>query len=353
MVVLKCKMCSGDILPMKDGKTGVCDSCGSIVVLPSLSDECRTDAFNRGNQFRKDFEFDKALEEYTQIVKEDPTDAEAHWCMALCRHGIYYQQDYNGDYIPTFARLGESSFLEDPDYQAAIKYAKESANIFRTEAQRVEKIRKELIRVAAQTDPYDVFICFKDTYDNQPDKRTPDSYAAQDLYMFLTEKGYKVFFSRITLKEEHLGQEWEPYIYAALNTARVMLVVGTCTAHFNAPWVKNEWNRFRAIRRKDPTKVLLACYQDMNVRDIPVELQALEAHNIKDPDGGFYTNLNYIVSRECRKNKKVVSAGNRSSAENYVIRAFQAIEDKDFKKADTLLEKALNEDPENGRAHLG
>lgn len=354
MLVLKCKMCEGNILPLEGKGIGVCDSCGTQVVLPSLSDERRTDAFNRGNQFRKDCEFDKALEQYSQIVKEDPTDAEAHWCMALCRYGINYQQDYVKDkYIPTCDRLSDTSFLEDPDYQAALRYAKgEAKAIYQREAEHIEKIRQELVRVAAQAEPYDVFICFKDTYDGT-NKRTPDSYAAQEIYMFLTEKGYRVFFSRITLKEEHLGQEWEPYIYAALNTARVMLVVGTCKEHFNSPWVKNEWNRFRAIRRKDPTKVLLACYQDMDGRDIPPELQVLETHNIKDSDGGFYSNLNYIVSRECRRQKKPVSAGNVATAENYVTRAYQALEDKDFKKADQLLEQALNMDPENGRAHLG
>lgn len=355
MVVLKCKMCSGNIIPLEDGTTGICDSCGTTVVLPSITDERRADAFNRGNQFRKEYEFDKALKEYGQIVKEDPTDAEAHWCMALCRYGINYQQDYVADkYIPTCDRLSDTSFLEDPDYRAALKHAKGGAGaIYRKEAEHIEKIRQELVRVSAQTEPYDVFICFKDTFDGDPNKRTPDSYAAQEIYMFLTEKGYRVFFSRITLKEEHLGQEWEPYIYAALNTARVMLVVGTSKEHFNSPWVKNEWSRFRAVRRKDPTKVLLACYQDMDGRDVPAELQVLETHNIKDSDGGFYSNLNYIVSRECRKQKKTVSAGAHATADNFVIRAEQALEDKNFDKADQLLEQALNLDPENGRAHLG
>ncbi len=354
MLTLKCKMCEGNIIPVEGKNVGVCDSCGTTVVMPSITDERRADAFNRGNQFRKDYEFDKALEEYGQIVKEDPTDAEAHWCMALCRYGINYQQDYVADkFIPTCDRLSDTSFLEDPDYQAALRYAKGDAKaIYKKEAEHIEKIRQELVRVAAQTEPYDVFICFKDTYDGT-NKRTPDSYAAQEIYMFLTEKGYRVFFSRITLKEEHLGQEWEPYIYAALNTARVMLVVGTSKEHFNSPWVKNEWNRFRAIRRKDPTKVLLACYQDMDGRDIPEELQVLETHNIKDSDGGFYSNLNYIVSRECRRQKKLISAGTQATADNYVTRAYQALEDKDFKKADQLLEQALNMDPENGRAHLG
>ena len=47
-----------------------------------------------------------------------------------------------------------------------------------------------------------------------------DSVIAQDVYDALTEKGYRVFFSRITL-EDKLGTEYEPYIFAALNSAKV------------------------------------------------------------------------------------------------------------------------------------
>ena len=52
------------------------------------------------------------------------------------------------------------------------------------------------------------------------------SVIAQDVYDALTTKGYRVFFSRITL-EDKLGTEYEPYIFAALNSAKVMLAFGT------------------------------------------------------------------------------------------------------------------------------
>lgn len=89
--------------------------------LPSITDERRADAFNRGNHFRKVYEFDKALREYEQIIKEDPEDAEAHWCMMLCRYGINYQEDHRtGERIPTCDRVSYTLVLEDPDYKAAV-----------------------------------------------------------------------------------------------------------------------------------------------------------------------------------------------------------------------------------------
>ncbi len=53
---------------------------------------------------------------------------------------------------------------------------------------------------------YDIFICYKETDDLG--ERTIDSVIAQDVYSALTDKGYKVFFSRISL-EDKLGQEYE------------------------------------------------------------------------------------------------------------------------------------------------
>ena len=73
----------------KEAKTlGMCDYCGSTMTLPKISDEQRVARFNRGNHFRRQGEFDKALAVYESIVREDDADAEAHWCCALSRFGI-------------------------------------------------------------------------------------------------------------------------------------------------------------------------------------------------------------------------------------------------------------------------
>ena len=76
---------------------------------------------------------------------------------------------------------------------------------------------------------------------------------AQDLYYQLVQEGYKVFFSRITL-EDKIGMAYEPYIFAALNSAKVMVVVGTKPEYFNAVWVKNEWSRFLKLIKSNKNK---------------------------------------------------------------------------------------------------
>ena len=67
---------------------------------------------------------------------------------------------------------------------------------------------------------------------------------AQDIYYQLEKGNLKVFFFRITL-EDKLGTEYEPYIFAALNSAKVMLAVGTNPKYLNAVWVKNEWSSYK------------------------------------------------------------------------------------------------------------
>lgn len=355
MAQLKCKMCEGNIIPIEGKAIGVCDSCDSVVSLPSITDERRADAFNRGNHFRKVYEFDKALREYEQIIKEDPEDAEAHWCMMLCRYGINYQEDHRtGERIPTCDRVSYTSVLEDPDYKAAVKYADtDQKALYQKEVKRIYAIQQGILEVSAKEKPFDVFICFKDT-DDRTQKRTKDSVLAQDLYTELTKRDYKVFFSRITLKEEHMGQEWEPYIFAALNSAKVMLVVGTTPENFNSPWVKNEWSRFLNLRRSDKTKILIPCVSGMNPNQLPGGLKELEGRDMNEIS--FMQDILYGIERVVRPKKQeaaVSGTGSKVSAENYVKRAYMALEDSDFKKADQLLEQALNLDPENGQAHLG
>lgn len=124
MAIIKCKMCGGDMEISADKTFGTCEYCGSTMTLPKVSDEQRAAAFNRGNHFRRAGEFDKALGVYERIVAEDDTDAEAHWCCALCRFGIDYVEDpATYEWLPTCHRASFDSFLEDVDYLAALEHS--------------------------------------------------------------------------------------------------------------------------------------------------------------------------------------------------------------------------------------
>ena len=85
-----------------------------------------------------------------------------------------------------------------------------------------------------------------------------------------------MFYAAITL-EGKLGNEYEPIIFAALHSAKVMLVVGTKIEHFTAVWVKNEWSRFLKIIQKDRSKLLIPCYRDIDAYELPEEFAHLQA----------------------------------------------------------------------------
>lgn len=352
----RCKNCGGNLIPIpgEEGRAK-CDSCERISVIPTFSDEQRMDRNNRGIDFRRARAFDQALELFSAIVNDNPKDAQAHWDMMLCRFGINYEKDYRtGQYIPTCDRLSQFSVYDDPDYRAAMQYADaRDKAYYQEEGEHIERIRLGMMELAAKAEAYDVFICFKDTVDGTKDQRTEDSHIAHDIYMELTNKGYRVFFSRVTLKQEHLGQEWEPVIYSALNTAKIMLVVGTSRANMESPWVKNEWSRFLSVRAKDRTKSIITCYDSRNMeeRDIPPELKALEYIDLRD--NAFYKYIVQTAFTHCNKTETKTSAVQQKSAANYAKRALQSLEDSDWDKADEMLEEALDLDPENGEAHLG
>lgn len=352
MIILKCKMCGGNVALSEDKTFGVCEYCGNTMTFPKVSDEQRAAIFNRGNQFRRKGEFDKALEIYESMVAEDDTDAEAHWCCALSRFGIEYVEDPETlEWFPTCHRASFDSFLDDVDYLAALR---NSGGITRKQYQKdavkIAEVQKGILAASQNEEAYDIFICYKEL---EPDgSRTVDSTLAQDIYYRLTDAGYRVFFSRITL-EGKAGAQYEPYIFAALNSAKVMLVVGTKPEHFNAVWVKNEWGRFLALMKKDPDKLLIPCYRDMDPYRLPESLSILQSFDMEKI--GFMQDLVHGVSKIVNADRDAVVMLNEKmvNMESLLKRGNMALEDKEWDKAFDFFDQVLNLDAECGEAYLG
>lgn len=280
MIILKCKMCGGDILPIDNSDFGTCDSCGNTMTLPKVDEEKKAQAFNRANHLRLNHNFDDALIQYNILIQEDNQDAEVYWCSLLCRYGIEYVKDpATNMLIPTCHRIMMQNINNDIDYLSALKYSKskEIQNYYTNEVKKFADIQKRIITIAQSEKPYDIFICYKELDENK--NRTNDSVLAQDIYMKLTELGYRVFFSRITL-ESKLGVEYEPYIYSALVSSKIMLVLGMRQEYFNATWVKNEWSRFLGLMSNNRDKVLIPCYANMSAYDVPQALSILQGQDM-------------------------------------------------------------------------
>lgn len=337
-----------------------CEYCGTQQTLPKLDDDKRVMLYDRANQFRRNNEFDKAADIYDQILTEDGSDAEAYWSLVLCKYGIEYVEDpVAHKRIPTVNRTQYTSIFDDINYKSALRYADPfQKRIYEEEANTINEIQKGILAISQKEDPFDVFICYKETDTNG--RRTMDSVLAQELYFQLKQEGFKVFFSRITL-EDKLGSAYEPYIFAALNSAKVMVVLGTRPEHFNAVWVKNEWSRYLSLIKQGQKKILIPAYRDMDPYNLPVEFSHLQAQDMSKL--GFMQDLIRGIKKLAKAEEPkptviketVVTQGAavNANAAPLLRRAFMFLEDGNWRDADEYCEKVLDIDPENAKAYLG
>ncbi len=354
MAAFKCKMCGGE-LNISDEKVAVCDYCLTKQTLPRLDDERKANFYDRANHFRRNNDYDKAMAIYEQILSEDNTDAESYWSLVLCTYGVEYVEDpISHKRIPTVNRVQFTPVVSDDNYKNAIKYATpEQKDIYEEEARVIDEIQKKILEISKKEEPFDVFICYKET--DIQGRRTQDSVLATELYHELVRDGFKVFFSRITL-EDKLGQEYEPYIFAALNSSKVMVVLGTKAEHFNAPWVKNEWSRYLSLIRKGERKLLIPAYKNMDPYDLPDEFSHLQAQDMSRL--GFMQDLVHGIKKIVDAEKQT-SPNTQSFAENtnnvnidvIIKRISMFVEDGNWESADAYCEKVLDIDPENAQAY--
>lgn len=357
MSVFKCKMCGGTIEFEQGATVGVCDSCGTKQTLPRLDDDKKANLYDRANHFRRNNDFDKAMSIYEQILNEDNTDAEAYWSLVLCRYGIEYVEDpASHKRIPTVNRAQFTSIFADEDYKSALQYADGyQKTIYEDEAKAIDEIQKGILVISQKEEPFDVFICYKETDANG--RRTQDSVLANDLYHQLTQEGFKVFFARITL-EDKLGTAYEPYIFAALNSSKVMVVLGTKPEYFNAVWVKNEWSRYLALIKNGAKKMLIPAYRDMDPYDLPEEFSHLQAQDMSKL--GFMQDLirgiKKIIEADAPKQtvkETVIVGANNAATTPLLERVFLFLEDGKWQDANIYCEKVLDIDPKNAEAYLG
>ncbi len=359
MAIYKCKMCGGALHTEEGQSIAVCDFCDTQQTLPKATDEAVANLFNRANHLRLKCEFDKAEQIYERIVELAPEEAEAHWGMVLCRYGIEYVEDPQSlARIPTCHRTSFEAITADADYLSAMEKADAvSRSLYEAEAKRIDSLQKDILAVVAEEKPFDVFLCYKESDDSG--KRTPDSVLANDIYYQLTQEGFRVFYAAITL-EDKLGQAYEPYIFSALHSAKVMLVIGTKPEYLEAVWVKNEWSRFLKLMKTDRSRLLIPCYRNMDAYDLPEEFSHLQAQNMEKL--GFVSDLIRGIKKLIQKNDpqslstQAAPSSSRATVSSEVSplleRALLFLEERDFENADQYAERVLDREPKNAKAYL-
>lgn len=255
-----------------------CECCERIHSIPKDEEKYST-LYDRATDLRLNNCFDQAIATYNMILDQDDANEEAHFWIAMCRYGVNYVKDDEGIYRPTCWDYHEKPILADYDYQRALNLANPvNAEIYRSKAEEVNRIQRKIGKIIQTEKAYDAFICYKETND-ATGRRTSDSSKAGELYDALTEKGYRVFFAPRTFQSV-LVEEYEPYIYAALYSAKAMYIITSSREYVESKWVKNEWLRFIEFKKKDPDKILRVLLLRMSSNNLPAELANYQAYDI-------------------------------------------------------------------------
>lgn len=308
MAVFKCKMCGGALEVRGNLTTTTCEYCGSQQTLPQLNDDKLERLYDRANHFRRNNEFDKAMGIYEQILDENNEDAEVYWSIVLCRYGIEYVEDIKTQRrIPTVNRAQIVPVSSDADYALALKYADVSQKIiYENEAKAIDEILEGIFAFSRQEEAFDVFISYKET-DDVTGNRTQDSLDALEVfYLPLIKKGYNVFYAPMTLKEKHIPKgKYDSYIFSALSSAKVMIVLGSKEEYFQAEWVKNEWGRYlNRIVKNNEDKDIIPVYRNISPSQLPEKLRSFEAFDLSKPDTLFYVmqKIEQIIPKKSQNN---------------------------------------------------
>lgn len=365
MGALKCKMC-GSNLEIEDSITVCkCEKCGTSQTVPDIEDDKELKLFERAGRLRFNCDFDKAAGIYNTITDSYPEEAEGYWGLILCKYGIEYADNASGKKVPVCHRISYDSVMDDEDFELVMENSdSESRAIFREEAKIIEETRKEYIRIAESEQPYDIYISYRAQDDNGD--KTPVSEIAGHLYNKLTSAGYSVFLSEAALKGKKQS-DCEPYIYSALNSANVMLALGTSYDDYNDVWVKNEWNRYLEIAEKNKNKCLIPCYKDVDEYDIPKEFAGLKVCQLGNDD--TFNNIMAEITNVVKPESVNQPAPQTEPAEEIELEeieiiepvdinklldeGFAAISDKNWKEANKLFFQVLDEEPDNSKAYWG
>lgn len=368
MGALKCKMC-GSNLEIEDSITVCkCEKCGTSQTVPDIEDDKELKLFERAGRLRFNCDFDKAAGIYNTITDSYTEEAEGYWGLILCKYGIEYADNASGKKVPVCHRISYDSVMDDEDFELVMENSdSESRAIFREEAKIIEENRKKYIQIAESEQPYDIYISYRAKDDNGD--KTAVSEIAGHLYNKLTSARYRVFLSEAALKGKKQS-DCEPYIYSALNSANVMLALGTSYDDYNDVWVKNEWNRYLEIAEKNKNKCLIPCYKDVDEYDIPKEFAGLKVCQLGNDDtfNNIMAEIANVVKPEsvnqpAPEPEKAEPAEEIELEEIEIIEpvdinklldeGFSAISDKNWKKANKLFFQVLDEEPDNSKAYWG
>ena len=127
---------------------------------------------------------------------------------------------------------------------------------------------------------FDIFISFKNTAENG--LQTEDAALAEQVYKEFCARGISTFYSNITLLR--LGESvYKRSIDKALDTAKILIVIGTDLAYIKSRWIRYEWESFHTdVLDGVKDGEIITFTRNINPRSLPRALRSYQNCNVDD-----------------------------------------------------------------------
>ena len=363
----QCPSCGAPITDVKpDDINYICKYCG---VSHKLDVTHIDEKINKIYSLLANLRFDEAYSHADELVMSNPKSGYAYFLRVLAANRVCYCDNDNPDWnykkIPTLNDVQFGSITKLDDVKKAIEYAETDYDreYFKKTFAYLEKVRKSAVDVIeGHKYDCDIFISVKVTQLDENGKplldangnalTTYDFAEASKLYGRLKDRypECKIFLSE-NVKNEFVGLNYEPIIFAALRSAKVMILRGDSNQNINSVWVRNEWKRYLRWMRDldDGTKRNFVFLQGNNSVTIPSDFKDLQAIKVYEmgAEQQLYTFLDNCLSEQ--HGKKIVGktfdqqvaqidGAQVTAVERKALRTYSGAQNK---AVDSLIESAM------------
>lgn len=247
-------------------------------------------------RFLSEENFDRAAKGFDLIINKYKALSIGYWNKLLAKLRITYDHSHNYA-TPICYYLTNINIREENNYKLAMKYANDNLKEkYEAEVLKIEKAINDWREKSSKLD-YNIFICESPNSSRRTKKN--------NLYYYLTNNGYKVFYGDISLEGE---DPFEPYkLIDAASKAKIMIIYGTNPEYFESQVIEKEINFSKsaslifAYKYFDKSK--LKYYGNKKIDYINAE---------KD----FYDNILSLIMQKCPRDENLVVANYKNKIAN-------------------------------------
>lgn len=354
MITVRCPNCGETHQIDENVDSFKCKYCRKTYLVSEVYDKTPSSELqsriNEAISKRNSCDFDDAQLILEDLLTNNPKKAEIYYQLLLTDYGIsYVNEDNKIVEKPVLSRLQRESIFDKKYYLKICELLADHPTKLEHINERlkaIEDIRIKAMKLMETIEPYDAFICYKRSVKNEKGEEflTKDSETARRLYDKLTKWGLKVFFAQETLHKQYAGQDYEPVIYSALMSSKIFLLVCASPEHQEyllAPWVKNEWLRFKKrVENEVDNKLLLLPVFDNGFRPEQLPGAIMKGNYQGMPlndefDNNLIPQINRVIAREKKSKFQEIIVETKvatisTAKEEITVRAFSGFKEKEL-----------------------